>query len=75
VPSGMSWAFAYLHVIFNSKLFLNSSKATPDFRIAEILKLTSANFYSFANRFYPKLYPLTMDIYDSEILPGDFIDN
>ena len=25
-------------------------------------------------KYYPKLYPLTMDIYENEPLPGDFIN-
>ncbi len=25
-------------------------------------------------KFYPKLYPLTLDIYNTEPLPGDFIE-
>lgn len=26
-------------------------------------------------KYYPKLYPLTLDIYNTEPLPGDFIEN
>jgi hypothetical protein len=35
------------------------------------------NPYFFASRFYPKLYPLTLDIYDVQEgspIPGDFIE-
>lgn len=67
--------FSYLHVILNSKLFLSHIKATSDQRINEYLKLHSSNPYFFATRYYPRVYPLTLDIYDQEPLPGDFIEN
>jgi hypothetical protein len=70
----MKTGLAYIHSIVNSKLFTNPLKLTPDSRIAEILRINSIDFYSFASRYYPKLYPLTLDIYDGEPLPGDFID-
>jgi hypothetical protein len=73
-PPNLKLALAYLHVIANSKLFTNPLKLTSDYRIAEILKLNSMDFFSFAMKYYPKLYPLTMDIYDNEPLPGDFIN-
>lgn len=62
-PPNLKLALAYLHVIGNSKLFTNPLKLTSDYRIAEILKINSMDFYSFAMKYYPKLYPLTMDIY------------
>lgn len=67
--------FSYLHVILNSKLFLSHIKATSDQRINEYLKLHNSNPYFFATRYYPRVYPLTLDIYDQEPLPGDFIEN
>ena len=68
-------AFAYIHGIVNSKIFLNHFKTTPDIRIAEILKVNNLNFGLFANKFYPKLYPISMDIYEGELMPGDMIEN
>jgi hypothetical protein len=73
-PPNFRLAMAYIHTIVNSKLFTNPLKLTSDYRIAEILKINSSDFYSFAMRYYPKLYPLTLDIYDTEPLPGDFIE-
>jgi hypothetical protein len=74
-PQNLRNGMAYIHTIINSKLFTNPLKLTNDFRIAEILKINSADFYSFAMKYYPKLYPLTLDIYNTEPLPGDFIEN
>jgi hypothetical protein len=65
---------SYLHVILNSKLFLSYIKTTSDLRIFDYLKLHTSNPYFFATRYYPRVYPLTMDIYEEEPLPGDFID-
>lgn len=64
-PQNLKLALAYLHVIANSKLFINPLKLTSDYRIAEILKINSVDFFSFAMKYYPKLYPLTMDIYEN----------
>ena len=55
---------AYIHSIINSKIFLNVIKSSPDIRITEILKINSYNFAHFANKFYPKLFPINMDIYE-----------
>jgi hypothetical protein len=44
-----------------------------DLRIVEINKINTIGFQSFANRYYPKLYSIDLDIYNSDILPGDFI--
>lgn len=71
----MKIGLAYIHAIVNSKLFTNPLKLTTDYRIAEILKINSIDFYSFAMKYYPKLYPLTLDIYNTEPLPGDFIES
>lgn len=51
---------AYLHSVINSKMFLNSNKTSTDYKIYEMLKINSMNFFSFANRLYPKLYSLGM---------------
>ena len=56
---------AYMHSILNSKMFTNPLKITNDTRIAEILNINTLDFYSFTMRYYPKIYPLTMDIYNS----------
>jgi hypothetical protein len=64
-PSNLKIGLAYIHSILNSKLFLNSLKMTNDYKMVEILKINTYDFYSFAMRFYPKVYPLTMDIYES----------
>lgn len=73
-PPNLRLALPYIHTIINSKLFTNPLKLTNDYRIAEILRINSTDFYSFAMRYYPKLYPLTLDIYDTDPLPGDFIE-
>lgn len=64
VPSGMVWSFSYLSSVLNSKLFLSSLKMVPDLRIVEYLRIQQLNPYLFASRFYPKLYPLSLSIYD-----------
>lgn len=74
-PSNLKIALAYLHVIANSKIFTNPLKLTSDYRVSEILKMNSMDFFSFAMKYYPKLYPLTMDIYENNLLPGDFINS
>jgi len=78
VPAGMVWSFSYLSSVLNSKLFLGSTKMPSDMRIVEYLRIQQLNPYYFVARFYPKLYPLTLDIYDIEEgapMPGDFIEN
>ena len=75
VPSKMAWTFIYLHSILNGKLFLNTLKTTADMRMSEFLKLHRSNPYAFAPRYYPRAFPLTLDIYEEEPLPGDFIEN
>lgn len=64
----------YIHGVLSSCLFTNLMRNIPDSRIVELSKLNSISFQNFANRFYPKLYPIDLDIYDGEILPGDFIE-
>jgi hypothetical protein len=66
VPPGMAWTFAYLGSALNSRLFLNSVKMSPDERIMKYLAIHQLNPYFFSNSFYPKLYPLTLDIYEVE---------
>lgn len=70
----LSTGFAYIHGFINSKVFLNSIKMSPDARIIEILKVNNASFLGFANAFYPKLYSLGMEIYETDHIPGDLID-
>ena len=72
-PPNLRIGLAYIHTIINHKIFTNPYKLTTDSRIAEILRINTLDFYSFAMRYYPKLYPLTMDIYDSTPVPGDFV--
>ena len=67
--------FMYVHTILNSRIFLNVVRGSVDARMSEILKINSYNFVQFANKYYPKLYPLTMDIYEGDISPGDYIEN
>jgi len=62
-PSNLKIGLAYIHSVINSKLFLNSLKMPNDYKICEILKINTYDFYSYSMRFYPKIYPLTMDIY------------
>ncbi len=64
LPQNLANFLPYIHTVINSKLFLNWQKIPSDYRISEILKLNSQNFYAFATRNYPKLYPITLDIYD-----------
>ncbi len=75
LPLNLSWAFSYLHNLLNSKLFLSSVKLTTDARMDMILGVHRSNPYSFATKWYPKLYPITLDIYEGDPLPGDLIDN
>ena len=77
VPHSMGWAFAYLGSVINSKLFLNWSKLPADVRIHKYLQIQQLNPYLFASCFYPRVYPLTLDIYEVEEgnpIPGDFIE-
>lgn len=76
VPPGMAWSLAYLSSGLNSRLFLNWMKSSPDARIVKYLYINQLNPYFFSARYYPKLYPLTLDIYEVEEgspMPGDFI--
>ena len=75
LPLNFCWALSYLHVVFNSRLFLSTHKSNSDARVAQMLAIHRSNPYNFAVKFYPKLYPLTLDIYEMDPLPGDFIDN
>lgn len=70
----LSPAFAYIHTILNSRLFLNHLKLSADSRMYEILKILSYGFSHFANRYYPKLISISMDIYEGEIMPGDYME-
>lgn len=77
VPVGMVLSFCYLSSVLNSRLFLSSNKLSPDARIIEYLRLNQLNPYFFASRYYPRLYPLTLSIYEVEEgypMPGDFIE-
>jgi hypothetical protein len=50
---------------------------SPDARIIDYLRIQQLSPYFFASRFYPRLYPLTLDIYEVEEgapMPGDFIE-
>ena len=52
-------------------------KMSPDARIVKYLEVQQLSPYFFASKFYPRLYPLTLDIYDVEEgypVPGDFIE-
>jgi hypothetical protein len=33
------------------------------------------SFQNFANKFYPKLYSIDLDIYNADLLPGDYLEN
>ena len=72
--NNLSPAFAYLNSIMNSRLFVNWNKSSADFRMSEILKIRSYGFTHFGNRYYPKLYPLTLSIYEQEPIPGDYLE-
>ena len=76
VPIGLTWCFAYLSSILNSRLFLKPMKSSSDDRILRYLSLQQYNPYFFANKYYPKIYPLTLDIYEveeGEPVPGDYL--
>ena len=75
MPQSMIWMLSYIHSLINSRMFLNYFKMTSDGRIYEYLKIHNSNPYFFANRYYPRVYPITLDIYEGEPLPGDFIYN
>ena len=50
---------------------------SSDERIVKYLQIQQLSPYFFASRFYPRLYSLTLDIYDVEEgmpTPGDFIE-
>lgn len=67
-------ALAYIHSILNSRLFLNMNKTSTDYIIYEALRTNRLNFYQYANYFYPKLYSLGLEIYESQIVPGELIE-
>ena len=71
----MKNALAYLHSISASPLFTNLSKANSDRKIDEIIKINNLGFRDFANKFYPKLYCVDLNIYNEEPFPGDFLEN
>lgn len=75
MPESLANSLAYLNSILNSRLFIQCSKVSADNRIQEILRINSYNFYAFAMRYYPKMYPLTLDIYDHEPHPGNTIED
>jgi hypothetical protein len=56
---------AYLHSISVSILFTNLSKINSDRKIDEIIKINSLGFRDFANKYYPKLYCIDLNIYDN----------
>ena len=41
----------------------------------EILKIRIYGFSHFGNRYYPKLYPLTLSIYEQGPTPGDYLED
>ena len=67
-------AFAYIHSVINSKLFINYDKISPDYRISEMLRFNRLNFGQLANYYYPKLYSLGLEIYEKEPIPGEPIE-
>jgi hypothetical protein len=77
VHPNLAPALAYLHSIFNSRLFLNSAKTPSDCANVEILRISTLGFYQFALRYYPHLYSLNTDIYsvdEDSPMPGDFLE-
>lgn len=65
----------YIHGVLTSNIFTNLGRNVPDTRLAELLKLNTAGFLQFANRYYPKLYSVDLDIYNTEgPVPGDMIE-
>lgn len=77
VPPGMTWTLTYLSSALNSRLFLNWMKLSSDARLIKYLYIQQLNPYFFSARFYPRLYSLTLDIYEVEEgspMPGDFIE-
>jgi hypothetical protein len=73
MPEGLAWAVHYLHSLLSGRLFLNQQRFTADSVVHEYLQLQSSCPYSFASYLYPRLYPLTLDIYEQEPLPGDYL--
>lgn len=67
-------AFAYIHSFINSKVTLNSIKASSDYRMSEVLKANTFNFLRFSNYFYPKIFSLGMEIYEEQLAPGEPIE-
>lgn len=68
-------ALAYLHSIVSSCLFTNLAKVNSDRKIDEIIKINTLGFRDFANKYYPKLYCVDLNIYADEPFPGDFLEN
>ena len=51
---------------------------SSDMRIIKYLQVQQLNPYFFASRYYTRVYPLTLDIYEVEEgnpVPGDFIED
>lgn len=71
----MKNCLAYLHSIFSSCLFTNLTKLNADRKIDEIIKINSLGFRDFANKYYPKMYCVDLNIYDNEPFPGDYLEN
>ncbi len=77
VAPGLAWSLSYFNSVLNLRLFHNWMKWSPDPRMYMNLQIQSLNPYMFASKFYPRLYPLTLDIYDVEEgqpMPGDYIE-
>lgn len=66
VPNSMRLLFSYLGSVLNSRLFLSWVKLAPDARIHKYLQIQQLNPYMFASSFYPRVYPITLDIYEVE---------
>lgn len=76
VHPNMKHMLPYLHGVLTSSLFSNLGRNIADSRIAELLKLNTAGFLQFANRYYPKLYSIDLEIYNTEgAVPGDMVED
>ena len=76
-PQGLIWALSYIGSVANSRLFVNVMKLSSDQRMIEYLNIQQLSPFFFSNKFYPKLYPLTLDIYDvpeGSPVPGDYVE-
>lgn len=60
----MKNCLSYLHSIASSCLFTSLTKANSDKKIEEIIRINSLSFRDFANKYYPKLYCIDLNIYN-----------